>query len=134
VKGLAWNPAQRGLFATGGGVTDGTIRTWSSFDLGNLACSSVGAQVTSILWSPNGKEILFSSGEPYSRIELLDPKTLHHLGTLMESPQRILFLAQSPNGSKVISIGEEESLHYWELFECHELKKESLLSFDLTLR
>lgn len=118
---------------TGGGARDRSVKKWAAQTMSLTGSHETGSQVTGALFSPNGKEILISTGKPNSRLELLEEKTLNSITTVIESQNRILFLAQSPDGSKVVSGGEGEDLTYWEMFPKSNEKKLNGESLDKSL-
>ncbi|KAH8152833.1 uncharacterized protein LAJ45_03059 [Morchella importuna] len=62
VKAIAFCPWQKSLIATGGGSNDRCIHFFHTFSGAALATINVSAQVTSLLWSVNHREIAATFG------------------------------------------------------------------------
>lgn len=68
VKALAWCPLERNLLASGGGTKDKSIKFWDTNTGTELCGLKTSAQICSLIWSKNSKEIVSSHG--YEKNEL----------------------------------------------------------------
>ena len=123
VKALAWCPLERNLLASGGGTKDKSIKFWDT-DAGNeLWGLKTSAQICSLIWSKNSKEIVSSHG--YEKNELFVWKyspnkadiPVTKTAELWGHESRVLHLALSPNGTTVASTAPDETLRFWKVFQ-----------------
>lgn len=126
VKALAWCPLESNLLASGGGTKDKSIKFWDT-DTGTELCSlKTSAQICSLIWSKNSKEIVSSHG--YEKNELFVWKYSPHksdspitkIAELSGHESRVLHLALSPNGTTVASTAPDETLRFWKVFQSDE--------------
>eukprot|EP00944_MAST-04C_sp_MAST-4C-sp1_P013041 g13041.t1 len=116
VKALAWCPWQRNLLASGGGTADRTIKFWNTQTGARLNSIDTGSQVCSLLWSPHDKEILSSHGFSQNQLCLWKYPSMVKIKELTGHTQRVLHLAQSPDGMTVCSGAADETLRFWKIF------------------
>lgn len=118
VKALAWAPFRRNLLATGGGTADRTIKFWNTDTGSRLNSIDTGSQVTSLMWSPNhkDKEILSSHGYSENQLCLWKYPTMAKVKELKGHSERVLHLAQAPDGVTVCSASADETLRFWRIF------------------
>ncbi|CAG9462587.1 unnamed protein product [Pedinophyceae sp. YPF-701] len=116
VKALAWCPFQSNLLASGGGSSDRCIRFWNTTTGALLNTIDTGSQVCALQWNRHEKEILSSHG--YSRNELCLWKypTMSKVAELTGHSARVLHMAQSPDGTAVVSAAADETLRFWRVF------------------
>jgi len=115
VRALAWHPASPHTFASGGGSADGCIKVWD-VNIGScLQSTDTSAQVCSLVWNGNTREILSSHGAPLKMAVWSYPSMArvgcfgapHHKG-------RVLDMAMSPDRTQLASAsGEDEKLLLW---------------------
>lgn len=126
VKALAWCPLESNLLASGGGTKDKSIKFWNT-DTGTELCGlKTSAQICSLIWSKNSKEIVSSHG--YEKNELFVWKYMPHksdspilkTAELWGHESRVLHLALSPNGTTVASTAPDETLRFWKVFQSDE--------------
>jgi len=55
VKGLAWNPHNHGVLASGGGSADRTIKFWNTLDGTLLDSIDTGSQICNLIFSKTTK-------------------------------------------------------------------------------
>lgn len=123
VKGLAWCPLERNLLASGGGTKDKSIKFWDT-DTGHEQFSlKTSAQICSLIWAKNSKEIISSHG--YEKNELFVWKYNPHIpemplektAELTGHRSRVLHLAISPSGTTIASTAPDETLRFWKVFQ-----------------
>eukprot|EP00603_Paraphysomonas_imperforata_P000635 CAMPEP_0114427084 /NCGR_PEP_ID=MMETSP0103-20121206/8152_1 /TAXON_ID=37642 ORGANISM="Paraphysomonas imperforata, Strain PA2" /NCGR_SAMPLE_ID=MMETSP0103 /ASSEMBLY_ACC=CAM_ASM_000201 /LENGTH=557 /DNA_ID=CAMNT_0001596107 /DNA_START=50 /DNA_END=1723 /DNA_ORIENTATION=+ len=120
VKALAWCPWQRDVLASGGGTADRSIRLWNSTLGTNLCTIDTGSQVCAMQWSEPHKELVSSHGFSDNQLCLWKPSssmnTLTKIREFKSHTARVLHMAKSPDGTKVVSAGADESLRFWDIF------------------
>ncbi|KAK9767417.1 WD repeat-containing protein slp1 [Basidiobolus ranarum] len=117
VKALAWCPWQPNLLATGGGSNDRHIHFWNTTTAARLNSIDTGSQVTSLIWSPEYKEIMSSHGFPDNHISIWNYPSLSKVIDIPAHETRVLHTALSPDGQTVASVASDENLKFWKVFE-----------------
>jgi len=116
VKALAWCPFARNVLASGGGTADRTLRLWDASS-GTLTNSvDTRSQVCAVLWSRRDKELLSSHGFSDNQLVLWRYSSLAPIAELTGHTDRVLNLAQSPDGATVVSLAADETLRFWRVF------------------
>lgn len=116
VKALAWSPFQRNLLASGGGTADRSICFWNSSTGTLLNSVDTKSQVCSILWSQRDKELVSSHGFSHNQLILWKYPSMCKLAELTGHSSRVLHLAQSPDGTTIVSAAADETLRFWRVF------------------
>ena len=116
VKALAWCPFHRGLLASGGGTADRTIKFWNTNSGAMLNSIDTGSQVCSLLWSKHQREICSSHGFSENQLILWRYPTMTKIQEFKGHTARVLHMAQSPDGSSVVSAAADETLRFWDIF------------------
>lgn len=123
VKALSWCPWQPGLLASGGGTADRTIKLWNTQN-GNLLHSvDTGSQVCSILWSSHRKELISSHGFSKNQLTIWKYPSMTKVTELSGHTSRVLHLAQSPDGTCLLSASADETIKFWRIFDQETNKK-----------
>ncbi|KAK8589153.1 hypothetical protein V6N12_023557 [Hibiscus sabdariffa] len=123
VKAIAWSPHQRGLLASGGGMADRCIRFWNTTTNTNLNCMNTGSQVCNLVWSKNVNELVSTHGYSKNQIIVWRYPTMSKLATLTGHTCRVLHLAISPDGQKIVTGAGDETLRFWNVFPSSKSKK-----------
>lgn len=120
VKALAWNPEINSLLATGGGSSDKNIHFWNTTTGARINSIDTGSQISSLHWGSSssfGKEIVATGGYPnncisvYSydhRIKVAEIENAHD--------SRIISGQISPDGSILATVGGDENLKFYKVF------------------
>lgn len=116
VKALAWSPFQRNLLASGGGTADRSICFWNTSTGTLLNSVDTKSQVCSILWSKSDRELVSSHGFSHNQLILWKYPSMCKLSELTGHTSRVLHLAQSPDGTTIVSAAADETLRFWRVF------------------
>lgn len=116
VKALAWCPWQGHLLASGGGTADRKIHFWSTSNGALLNSVDTKSQVCSLLWSKYDRELVSSHGFSQNQLIVWKYPSLRKVAELTGHTSRVLHLAQSPDGSSVVSAAGDETLRFWRIF------------------
>lgn len=132
VKALDWCPFHYGMLASGGGSADRTIKLWDARRGTLLHSADTGSQVSSVIWNAHNQELCSSHGFASNDLILWkygQRSGLKKMKTLSEHTDRVLSMVPSPDGSKVLSVGADETLRFWDMFgEPSKKRQASLLS------
>ncbi len=115
VKAVAWSPHQAHLLASGGGTADRMIRLW---DTQTGACTQAvdsKSQVCSLQWSRTRKELYSSHGFSDNQISLWSFPGMVKITDLLGHTNRVLHMAQSPDGSSIVTAAADETMRFWRL-------------------
>lgn len=116
VKALSWCPFQRNLLASGGGVGDQSIKFWNTNTGMCLNSVNADSQVCSLLWNSNERELLSAHGFREHQLTLWKYSSMVKIAELYGHTSRVLSMAQSPDGSTVVSASGDETLRLWNVF------------------
>ena len=116
VKALAWNPRKRNLLASGGGTADRTIRFWDSGSGKCLNSVDTQSQVCALQWSKHEDELVSSHGYSHNQLILWKYPTMVKVAELTGHTSRVLHMAQSPDGTTIVTAAADETLRFWKVF------------------
>lgn len=117
VKALAWCPWKSNLLASGGGTADRTIKLWNTTNSACVHSIDTGSQVCALEWNRHDRELLSAHGYSRNQLALWRYPDLAKVTELTGHSARVLFMAQNPEGSTVVSAGADETLRFWKVFE-----------------
>lgn len=121
VKALAWCPWQSSVLATGGGSADKKVKMWNAASGSCTETLDAGAQVTSLHWNEEYKEIVASLGYPTNGITVWgqnpNQKFSKHAEILNAHDSRILHSTMSADGTTLVTGSADENLKFWNMFE-----------------
>lgn len=121
VKAIAWCPWKPQLLATGGGSADRHIRLWDTTSGECLENVDTGSQISSLIWSRHGHELLSSHGYERNHLALWTVseggRQLCQAAEIEHAHEsRILHMRLSPDGCTVATAAADESIKFWPLF------------------
>eukprot|EP00897_Mesotaenium_endlicherianum_P010935 jgi/Mesen1/9870/ME000070S09154 len=116
VKALAWCPFQSNLLASGGGSADRCIKFWNTHTGACVNSIDTHSQVCALEWSKHDREILSSHGFSQNQLCLWKYPSMAKVAELTGHTARVLHMAQSPDGSMVVSAAADETLRFWKAF------------------
>lgn len=125
VKALDWCPWKNGILATGGGNnSDKSIKVWNTTNSSLLSKQSIQSQISGLVWNSELNMMVSSHG--YSDNDLkfwsLDSNSsdtckLTKRKEFNAHSARILSLQQSHDQSYLCTVGADQTLKFWYLFE-----------------
>lgn len=117
IRGIDWNPHRKGIFASGGGSTDKTLKRWNVNT--RKLCDQVftSGQICDLRYSRLEKEIFVGQGGDSNSITVWADKNLQKLGALKGHKMRVLNLEMSPDGTCLASLSPDETLRFWKIGE-----------------
>ena len=116
VKALAWCPFQSNLLASGGGTADRCIKFSNTHTGAVLNSIDTASQVCALQWSRHEREILSSHGFSQNQLCLWKYPSMVKVAEFTGHTSRVLHLAQSPDGTTVVSGAADETLRFWRIF------------------
>lgn len=136
VKALAWCPFQSNLLASGGGTADRCIKFSNTHTGAVLNSIDTASQVCALQWSRHEREILSSHGFSQNQLCLWKYPSMVKVAEFTGHTSRVLHLAQSPDGTTVVSGAADETLRFWRVFaEANVAQKVTQCSlYSLTCR
>jgi len=123
VKALAWCPWQRHLLASGGGTADRMIRFWNSNNGACLNAVDTHSQVCALQWAKHDKELVSSHGYSHNQLILWKYPSMVKVAELTGHTSRVLHMAQSPDGTTVVTAAADETLRFWKILSGGEASK-----------
>lgn len=132
VKSVAWSPLEPSLLASGS--ADEHIRLWNTETLRCIGQLETGCPVTSLLWSRSAQELLSSHGFDRYHLALWSIPDFSLKAEFMGHSSRVLGLASNPSGSLVASLGADETLCFWEIFDSESESESSKSSPEFKCR
>eukprot|EP01119_Soliformovum_irregulare_P014962 TRINITY_DN4152_c0_g1_i5.p1 TRINITY_DN4152_c0_g1~~TRINITY_DN4152_c0_g1_i5.p1 ORF type:complete len:468 (+),score=99.03 TRINITY_DN4152_c0_g1_i5:266-1669(+) len=117
VKAIAWCP-WKDILATGGGTNDRSIKFWNTTTGSCINTIKTQGQVTQLAWSKTSEcqEIVSSHGSPTSTLAVWNLRSHKPIAEFIAHRNRILCMAQNPDGTEIATIGADERLCFWEIF------------------
>jgi cell division cycle protein 20 (cofactor of APC complex) len=110
---LAWSPFQTNLLATGGGTADRHIRLWDTTSGICLNSIDTCSQVCALQWSLHHKELISAHGFAENQLVVWKYPAMVRIAELKRHTRRVLHMAQSPDGTTIVSAGADEQLCFW---------------------
>jgi cell division cycle protein 20 (cofactor of APC complex) len=123
VKALAWCPWQKNLLASGGGTADRMIRFWNTNSGACLNEVDTHSQVCALQWSQHDKELVSSHGYSHNQLILWKYPSMVKVAELTGHTSRVLHMAQSPDGTTVVTAAADETLRFWKILSGGDASK-----------
>lgn len=124
VKAISWCPDVPNLLATGGGQTDKYIHFWNTTTGARVSSINTGSQVSSLQWgqSYNGdimnREIVATGGNPENAISVYNYETRFKVAEIVQAhDSRICSSQLSPDGTTLATVGGDENLKFYKVFD-----------------
>ena len=120
VKALAWCPWKSSLLASGGGSSDGKLhfRDTGTGIIENSVKLGITEQVTSIQWSPFGKDFLVTLGYTSNGMLLHRYPTMEQIIDARGSHNsRVLWSAIGPRGDLVCTGSGDGNVKFWRIWD-----------------
>lgn len=126
VKALSWCPYMPNLLASGGGQTDKHIHFWNTVTGANVGSISTGSQVSSLHWGQSytsssgsmNREIVATGGSPSNAISVFNYDTKYKVAEIMQAHESRICCSQlSPDGTTLATVGGDENLKFYKVFE-----------------
>jgi WD40 repeat protein len=121
VRALSWSPVAAGVIASGGGTSDKTIRVWNVENGKTIHAIDTGSQVCNLFWNEEYNEILSTHGFSQHQLAIWKGADLTLLAQFYEHKQRVLFMAKSPDGTKIATAAPTDELQIWKMFPTKKL-------------
>jgi len=116
VKAIKWCPWQRNVLATGGGSADRQVCLWNASNGRLLMSADAQSQVTALMWGQEERELVTGHGYSRNHLSVWKHPSLVKVGDLEGHSQRVVGMAQSPDGSVICSASGDETLRFWRIF------------------
>ena len=123
VKALAWCPWQKNLLASGGGTADRMIRFWNLATGQFINAVDTHSQVCALQWSQHDRELVSSHGFSHNQLILWKYPSMVKVAELTGHTSRVLHMAQSPDGTTVVTAAADETLRFWKILSGGEASK-----------
>lgn len=124
VKALAWSPDINNLLATGGGQTDKHIHFWNTTTGARTGSINTGSQVSSLHWGQSynantiQREIVATGGNPENAVSVYNYDTKFKVAEIVHAHEaRICSSQLSPDGTVLATVGGDENLKFYKVFE-----------------
>lgn len=125
VKALSWCPYMPNVLASGGGQADQHIHFWNSSTGARLGSINTGSQVSSLHWGQTydsqagmNREIVATGGSPGNAISVFNYDTKHKVAEIPNAHESRICTAQlSPDGMTLATVGGDENLKFYRVFE-----------------
>ena len=116
VKALEWSPINKDLIISGGGTSDRTLKYWNSNTGEIIKSIPTGSQVCNLFWNQEYNEILSTHGFSQNHLAIWKAPEITHLASYHTHKERVLYLAVSPDGTKVATAAPGDMFYIWNLF------------------
>lgn len=132
IKGIDWCPWNSNLLATGGGTADRMIHFWNVTTSSRVGSIQTDAQITGLHWSLHYRELVSThglslgsasagAGGAGGTINIWSHPSCNRIAEVRNAHDgRILHTALSPDGQVLATVGTDENLKFWRVFERRE--------------
>ncbi|OHT06971.1 Meiotic fizzy-related protein 1 [Tritrichomonas foetus] len=112
---ISWSPKTPDLIATGGGLTDRTIKIWNTQNGKIDKQVDVASQICNLFWSKNNNEIISTQGFNSNNIFFWNETDLKNTAQIKGHKNRVLYAAISPDHNTLATLTENDPLQFWDL-------------------
>jgi WD40 repeat protein len=116
VRAVCWCPHCPDVIASGGGTFDKSIRIWNATSGETLTTVNTGSQICNLFWSPEYNELLSTHGFSQHQLALWRGADLSPIAQFYEHKQRVLFMAASPDATRVATAAPGDDIRIWNMF------------------
>jgi cell division cycle 20-like protein 1 (cofactor of APC complex) len=81
-----------------------------------LNAINTGSQVCNLVFSKTNDELVSTQGYSLNQVIVWKYPTMEKIASLTGHTYRVLYLAMSPDGSKIVTGSGDETLRFWRLF------------------
>ena len=127
VRAIEWSPCAHNMILTGGGSTDRTIRLWNVETCCTVNWVNTGSQVCNLHWNEEHNEILSTHGFSQNHLALWKAADLSPVAQFFEHKERVLFMAVSPDHSRIASAAPDDGLLIWKMFPSKSLSLDQVV-------
>ena len=121
VRAIQFSPTTTNVICTGGGTSDKTIKMWN-YTTGEVINSiNTGSQVCNLFWNEEYNEIFSTHGFSQNHLALWKGTDLMPIAQFHEHKQRVLFMAVSPDYTKVATAAPNDGMQIWKMFPSKRL-------------
>ncbi|KAK0537204.1 WD repeat-containing protein slp1 [Tilletia horrida] len=126
VKALSWCPWNNAILASGGGNQDRCIHFWNVTQSSRTHTIHTEGQVSSLNWSRDYREIVATNtalDDPAvgGFIDIYAHPSCNKVAEIKSAHEvKILHASLSPDGQTLATVGVDESLKFWKVFEKRE--------------
>ena len=96
------------------------------------------SQVCALQWSQHDKELVSSHGYSHNQLILWKYPSMVKVAELTGHTSRVLHMAQSPDGTTVVTAAADETLRFWKILsggdsgkKAAKMAKDSMLSMSI---
>lgn len=118
IKAISWSNKTHGMFASGGGTGDRTIKLWDCNTLKEMNSINTNSQICNILFCRHEDELVATHGFPDNKITMWKVKSdnLQQVGLLKGNTERVLYLLQGKSDENIITGSGDETIRFWRIF------------------
>lgn len=120
VKAVDWSYHKLGLLASGGGTQDRTIKLWNVNTMTLIDSIDTASQVCNIAFSKVTNEFVSTHGYSDNLILVWDFEKLEVIASLKGHRDRVIYMATSPDGRRIVTGAGDETIRFWEVFRPEE--------------
>lgn len=121
VRAIQFSPTQPNIIATGGGTSDKSIKLWNYLTGDVISTINTGSQVCNLFWNEEYNEILSTHGFSQNQLALWKGTDLSPIAQFHEHKQRVLFMAVSPDSTRVATAAPNDGMLIWKMFPSNRL-------------